>query len=134
GGVEHDVGLVPKGIAQGFDQLYIVAQPLFTIGRPAPHEPFLAIETLGLEGLGMRAYRTRVLRIADGAYIGLDHRPLGAAEQAIDGGVEILAPQVPERIVDGADPHQEDARAAVAIAAIHLVPQDAARKRVLPDQ
>src|SRR6267154_181431 len=107
-GVEHEFGVVADGFAQNADELDVLAHAFGARAGAIAHESFLIAIAFVLVRQGASANGCRFEGEAETAGVHLYGGAGWAAEEAVDGDVEVAASDVPEGVVDGADGHHEE--------------------------
>src|SRR4029079_5763969 len=111
--VEHDVDLVAHGPTHLADQLHIARNPVRSVGRPVTEETLHRAITLAGDIARPLGHPAGLDRVPQGAGVGRNFGARRPAEKTIDRRLVVVAPQVPERTVDGAHGHHVDALATV---------------------
>jgi hypothetical protein len=95
------------GFPQQADRLDVFLHSLISVAGTVGQEPFLMAESLLLDLDRARLHLIRLERVPQITGGRLHHRTRGPAEQPVHRRFEVSAAQVPQRVVDGADGHQE---------------------------
>src|SRR5271169_522168 len=130
--VDHDVVIVAQRLPQRRHQRDVLSHALVAAHRAVANEPLLRGVAARLAGERAFLHEVDVLdRIAEHRSIGGDAVAGGAAEDPPDRLSEYLALEVPERAIHGRNGDHHVALAAMNLQAVHLIPEQLGRERVL---
>src|SRR5262249_28514124 len=133
--VEHDRIVFAERFAEGPDEANVLRESLGTTHRAVPEEPFLrGVSELAVANRALAHLAEIFDRVAEHARICGHFGSRGSTQKAPDRLTERLSLDVPERAVDRGQRNHGVALPPVHLEAVHLVPKELGRERILAEE